>query len=69
MSNHKTNPQHHHPCKKPMSEHKPITKHLSIYFSFLVFLMIFVAMGVPCQGLQDLFELWKQLNIKKVGRK
>lgn len=53
----------------PIIEHKLVTKHLSMYFSFLVFLlMIFLAMGATSGSLKYLFELWRHLSNEQVGK-
>lgn len=53
----------------PIIEHKLVTKHLSMYFSFLVFLlMIFLAMGATSASLKYLFELWRHVSNEQVGK-
>ncbi len=53
----------------PIIEHKLVTKHLSTYFSFLVFLlMICLAMGATSGSLKYLFELWRHLSEEQVGK-
>jgi hypothetical protein len=53
----------------PIIEHKLVTKHWSMYFSFLVFLLkIFLAMGATSGSLKYIFELWRHLSNEQVGK-